>query len=283
VETMKAIKAMENYDGTPIYVLTANAITGAKEQYMSEGFDGYLSKPIIYDKLEQAIIDELPKEKVMRVEGSVRVKDVKRAELPIIDGVDWEIARLHLPDDDILEITVKDFYLSIKSSADKLDRMLDDIYKSPDDKDAFDEYRITVHAMKSVALTIGIVPLSGMAKILEGFSRETNLDGIISLHPIFINEWRSYEDKLRGLFDLGLEDEEDKEHADSEMLRAIFSMLIPAMEDFDIDEADMIAEKLKSYSYTPEIDPIIVELYAAIRDMDLDTSKDIIARIEEML
>lgn len=40
---------------TPIVVLTANAIAGMKEEYMAEGFDDYLSKPVEVEKLEEVL------------------------------------------------------------------------------------------------------------------------------------------------------------------------------------------------------------------------------------
>ena len=39
---------------TPVIALTANAIVGMKEQYLAEGFEDYLSKPI-----EVKLLDEL--------------------------------------------------------------------------------------------------------------------------------------------------------------------------------------------------------------------------------
>ncbi len=64
VEAMKKIKAIK--DGpcanTPIIVLTANAVAGAKEKYMEDGFDGFLSKPIIYNELEGLIKNIISKE-----------------------------------------------------------------------------------------------------------------------------------------------------------------------------------------------------------------------------
>lgn len=56
IETLNAIK--ENNlvdDSTKIIVLTANAIGGAREQYMKQGFDDYLSKPIEVDMLEMQL------------------------------------------------------------------------------------------------------------------------------------------------------------------------------------------------------------------------------------
>lgn len=40
---------------TPVIVLTANAVDGMEEQYLSEGFAGYLSKPIAVDQMERMI------------------------------------------------------------------------------------------------------------------------------------------------------------------------------------------------------------------------------------
>lgn len=57
VETLEAFKTLEDNKNlsTPVIALTANAIEGAKEFYMSKGFDGYLSKPIDREKLRTII------------------------------------------------------------------------------------------------------------------------------------------------------------------------------------------------------------------------------------
>ena len=57
VETIRKHKANTesiNKD-TPIIVLTANAIVGAREEYMKEGFSDYLTKPIQIEKLNRII------------------------------------------------------------------------------------------------------------------------------------------------------------------------------------------------------------------------------------
>ena len=52
VETLKALKELEGYTLPPIVALTANAISGMKEQYLADGFDDYLAKPINKNELE---------------------------------------------------------------------------------------------------------------------------------------------------------------------------------------------------------------------------------------
>lgn len=50
IETLKHLKAIEGFN-TPVIVLTADAMVGVKEKYLSEGFNDYLSKPIDVDEL----------------------------------------------------------------------------------------------------------------------------------------------------------------------------------------------------------------------------------------
>lgn len=66
METMRLMKEMDVNlcEGTPVIMLTANAIMGAKEQYLSAGFDDFLAKPIDQTKLERLLMHWMPQEKI---------------------------------------------------------------------------------------------------------------------------------------------------------------------------------------------------------------------------
>ena len=53
VEVLKKLR--EKNINTPVIALTADAIEGQEEKYMSEGFDGYISKPINKEKLSYVL------------------------------------------------------------------------------------------------------------------------------------------------------------------------------------------------------------------------------------
>ena len=57
IETMKLIHS-DGGKKIPIVALTAYAMKGNMEKYISEGFDGYISKPIDIEKLRE-IMDTL--------------------------------------------------------------------------------------------------------------------------------------------------------------------------------------------------------------------------------
>ena len=54
VETFKKLKENSNFS-IPTVILTANAIEGMKDKYLKEGFDDYLSKPIVKDELNRVL------------------------------------------------------------------------------------------------------------------------------------------------------------------------------------------------------------------------------------
>ncbi|MCI7790132.1 MAG: response regulator, partial [Lachnospiraceae bacterium] len=67
IETFHKIKEDENNlcRDIPIVALTANAIEGARQMYLDEGFNAYLAKPFDPEEVETLIRDSLPKELIL--------------------------------------------------------------------------------------------------------------------------------------------------------------------------------------------------------------------------
>jgi CheY-like chemotaxis protein len=59
-ETLEQLKTYSNFN-TPVVVLTANAVYGVKDEYITLGFNDYLSKPIEKDELNRVLKKYLDK------------------------------------------------------------------------------------------------------------------------------------------------------------------------------------------------------------------------------
>ncbi len=280
VEAMKKIR--EYTEGpnakTPIYVLTANAVAGAKEMYIEEGFDGFISKPIVYAELESAISDSIPEEMKQPMPDDVADQFMEQGgtapdDLPQIDGLDWNFAWLHLPSRDLLQDSLKEFYTLIPVQSKKLTHFYDELTLDQSDEN-YNDYRILVHAMKGLAATIGLIPLAGPAKLLEFAARDKKIDVIYALHPVFIYEWDSYRDKIKGAFRIGLEDDIEKKPGDIATCYKFAQIILKSLHDMDIDTADKAVKKLKEYTYGEEADVMLANIEAAVTDIDEVSAKE---------
>ena len=293
IQTLHNMKALKDNQcsHTPLVALTANAITGAKEMYLAEGFDAFLPKPINPEKLEQMILKLLPRELLRfdvedgendEVQERIQVAPaVSEVELPMVDGIDWSYGLMHLPGKELLCSAVKDFYKTLEVEADSLDEFYE---KGMENSDMLAQYRIKVHSMKSSANLIGATVLGGMAKLLENAARDENVATIHAMHSYFIKEWRSYKQKL----EIGVpqvvrpENEEivEKVLLDVPMVCDYLKTLKTASEECDMDVMDEIMEKLQEFQYPGNIQSQIEKLSVYVTNLDCERIVSLISEIE---
>lgn len=294
IETLHRMKELEENlcADTPVIALTANAISGAKEMYLAEGFDAFLSKPVNPEKLEQMILRLLPRDLLKfdveeeEGEGEKERKEVENdayqevAELPMVDGIDWSYGQMHLPDRELLLETVASFYKTLNSEADSLQRF----YDERSNPEMLTQYRIKVHSMKSSANLIGATVLGGMAKLLENAARDGDVALIEVMNDIFLKEWRSYKEKLKEcMAELLPEEQEKVEIIDYEVVVSYLDMLRTAMEEMDIDAMDEIMVKLEGFQYTETMQANIEELSICVTNLDDEQAESLIETIKEQV
>ena len=181
IQTLAKIKQSENQCmSVPVIALTANAIVGAKEEYINAGFSDYLSKPIEGMELEKMLMKYLPQDKISLSKAS-DVKPYINTEL----GLQYCMNSMEFYKE-MLEMYCDEY----EDRAAKLTEAL----KAED----WDIYTITVHALKSTSLNIGGEQISNAAKELEAAGKALRASEQMDESRTFIMEHHDIAMQLYG-------------------------------------------------------------------------------------
>ena len=173
IEAAKAIRALpeDKYQKLPIIALTANAMVDARKEFLNAGMNGFVAKPIDFARICNQLKLWLPKDLVRDVPKEEAKKlladDLSDREIQPEDpqmGFSFEEGVKHCGSKAALMKTIRIFYRTIDSKADKIEQCLKEGLIS--------DYVVEVHALKSSALLIGAVPLSEAAKELEDYGKQ---------------------------------------------------------------------------------------------------------------
>ncbi len=191
IETLQCMKDIKSFDikKTPVVMLTANAVVGAKDAYIQAGFTDYITKPIREEVLLTTVKKLLPPELIDKVDDVE--KNPPRSTSHSMDDLsgilDTATGLGYCMND-------KGFYHEMLVEYVKNDRLAD--LESSFAKGDFDNYRINMHSLKSTSLTIGAVALSETAKTIEIACKEGNVDFVRSQHERCMADYKTVLEKL---------------------------------------------------------------------------------------
>ena len=202
VETLRQIRELKTNRSKDavIIILTANAVSGAREMFLEEGFADYLSKPIIAVNLEKMIQKYLPEELLTNNDLEQKNKipatsDEAARSAPSENGlVSWEKGKAFFMGDEELYREMLQAFLESSSAME-----LRQYYEESD----FDNYRIKIHAMKANLANIGAMSVSDRAKQLElALVNENNVSYVQENHDEFMKEYERVVSEVRTKYGL---------------------------------------------------------------------------------
>ena len=271
-------KAEEYYKKLPIIALTANAVSGAREMYLANGFNGFITKPIELSTLDRVLKHNLPADKL---------------EKPVDEGVKKDNREIVVDDSIATFIDTKvglsfignniDTYMSILKTYVEKGRdknvQIDEMFEAADWKN----YVIEVHALKSSSLSIGASELSEKAKKLELSGKAGDINYITNNHKEMIDLYREVLAAGETLLDNNTKDDNsDVEEVavaevklDKEALTVVLGRIKTALESFDSDEVANVCEEYNGATYGDiNVSETLKNISEFANDFDFDNAEE---------
>ena len=258
METMREMKKLPQTAETVFIALTANAISGSREMYISAGFHDYLSKPVDSEKLEEMLMKYLPPAKVqLREELSALAEEGRRAAdggegaeasvsaaladtLAQIDELDGESGLKRCGSEETYLETLAIYAKTAASSADEIEN-----YRRIG---ALDDVITKVHAIKSTSRVIGAEAIGALAEKLELAGKAGDADTLLGELDELLSRFRSLGERLLSRLGKKSEPEESHPPISTEELHEIYGMIRQMLDELEYDRAADLVELLSSRS-----------------------------------
>ena len=265
---------------TVCIALTANAVSGAREMYIEAGFSDYLTKPVDSAKLEAMLAKYLPEQLMLhsgddgyKAGGSSPAADTGAAD-PLVRemfALDSGAALRNCGSAETFIEAVRNFHEVIGEKSAAIEAFAAD--------EAWKDYTILVHALKSSARLIGAAELSAQAAELEQHGNEAQagdaaaIAAIREKTPALLEAYRAYIPRLAPLCKPGSGNTDDRRpEIPAAKLAEALAALREVLVAFDFGTADAIIAELDGFAMPSAFAPTYTKIRAAVRAVDQSTA-----------
>jgi PAS domain S-box-containing protein len=269
IEATKEIRKIPGRENLPIVALTANAVSGVKEMFLSSGMNDFLSKPIDPNKLESILVNWIPKEKHLKVFQMApaapaaaapaaaaaapgekvpdpEILEEENEEESVlsgfkVEGVNLENGISRMGGDEGLYLEVLDAF--VRFTGKTVDRI-----KKPPVANELKDYAIQYHGIKGSSLNIGALEVGKEAEYLEHAAKETALEKVLERHDEFVEHTERLIVDLQSFLEAVTGGEAEKGTL-PEPPKELLTEILKAVDTFDMDAIEEAVIELEKNEY----------------------------------
>ena len=278
VECLQRIRQQEEglNTNTTVIALTANAITGAKEYYLKNGFDDYLSKPVQGEKLEQLLCQYLPSELLLSPEeATIASYETVSAEVPEIIGIDEEDALSYAGE------SQEEYLKNLKLYLEEYDSKRTQIQEAFE-KDDWENYQILAHSIKSTSRLIGANDMSLLAKSMEEAAAKRNAIRIRGDHEVFMDQYERLCQRIKVAVAnvVMTSNVPELKPVSKDEMHELISHMKTSVDEFDMSALHDQLEQLIGYDYLKNVKDHMQE---AVENFDYDAISTQVEVLENLV
>lgn len=293
VETLKKIRELpgEKYSSLPIVALTANATHDAQAMFLSEGFNGFLAKPIETQKL-----NELLKKRLKKINDEREAKD-KENPKPFMSNKKELISE---KDTNFLKSFQASHEIDFKNGVSRMGSLnvyinvLKTYYRSTTEKLTmleslidldFNRFVIEIHGLKGASAAISAFEISNLAEKLEYKGKNADINGIKKELPVFIERTKK---SLLEANEFISSFESENCTASQQVKNSILNTenlneLKQAYLDFDTEKLKIIFDEFEKENFNNEDKEILNKLKKYYESYEFDEPLKLICEYTEIL
>jgi CheY-like chemotaxis protein len=286
VEATNKIRALGGkYEDIAIIALTGNAVKGAKEMFLANGFNELITKPIDALDLNSALEKWLPPEKVRHMQEtgiSGPEMETQADENPVVQRIinalgsiveiNTEVGLRYASD--IKEMyceTVKLFFKKVMPECKKMASLLN--YGD------LAGFAVSVHSMKSMLACIGAINLSESAFQLEMAAKKNDFEFCAENYPVLAEDLFYLNGLLAVIFPVK-EYNTEKKTGDAVQLRDYVQKALAAADAFNNDMGIEAVSVLLPFNFGDETNALLESAMAAFNNFDFDKALDSLEAIK---
>ncbi len=278
VETVRHIRAEGGEYGknVTIVALTANAISGMREMFLAESFNGFLAKPIELQKLDEVLREFLPQNLIIPLDVPADdEEETERNKRQEVEKIEKE-SRINIPGLDMHlaignNINVDNLLSVLEVVYADGDKKIEKMEQNINDRD-LGAYMMEVHALKSVAAGIGATALSKLALEHETAARENNFslieegfEGLVDNYRILLKNIKPYVACAERQVE-----EESLIHMNERSIFEKLSEISALAEEYDKDNAIFIIDELLGARIEPSLRDKLLQAKADLQVYEYD-------------